>query len=92
MAAGTLSSLPSTDERRETLRQWMEHWAAATPDGTALLEGEDRVSYAELHRRAVSLAGFFHAVTIGPNEVTEHDEIEGERVLRESEKDAETLP
>src|SRR5476649_1944483 len=33
---------------------------------------------------AAALAGFFHAITIGPNEVTEADEIEGARVLRES--------
>ena len=32
-----------------------------------------------------TLAGFFHWVTEGPNEVTEEDEAEGERVLRESE-------
>jgi formate dehydrogenase iron-sulfur subunit len=41
---------------------------------------------------AAALAGFFHAVTIGPNEVTEEDEIEGERVLRESESESEKLP
>jgi formate dehydrogenase iron-sulfur subunit len=36
---------------------------------------------------AAALAGFFHAVTIGPNEVTEQDEIEGERALREPESE-----
>ncbi|MFZ0869614.1 MAG: formate dehydrogenase subunit beta [Rhodanobacter sp.] len=36
---------------------------------------------------AAALAGFFHAVTIGPNEVTEEDEIEGERALREPESE-----
>jgi len=41
---------------------------------------------------AAALAGFFHAITIGPNEVTEEDEIEGERALRESEKESETPP
>jgi formate dehydrogenase iron-sulfur subunit len=32
-----------------------------------------------------ALAGMFHWVAEGPNEVTEKDEAEGERVLRESE-------
>jgi len=41
---------------------------------------------------AAALAGFFHAVTIGPNEVTEEDELEGERALRESESESEKLP
>jgi formate dehydrogenase iron-sulfur subunit len=34
-----------------------------------------------------ALAGFFHAVTIGPNEVTDEDEAEGKRVLEESESE-----
>ena len=33
-----------------------------------------------------ALAGFFHWITAGPNEVTEEDEAEGERVLREGEE------
>ncbi|WNL44206.1 formate dehydrogenase subunit beta [Dyella sp. BiH032] len=33
-----------------------------------------------------ALAGFFHWISAGPNEVTEEDEAEGERVLRESEE------
>jgi formate dehydrogenase iron-sulfur subunit len=36
------------------------------------------------------LGGFFHAITIGPNEVTEEDEAEGERALHEPE--TEKLP
>ncbi|WP_114240345.1 formate dehydrogenase subunit beta [Dyella sp. C9] len=32
-----------------------------------------------------ALGGFFHWITEGPNEVTDEDEAEGERVLRESE-------
>jgi formate dehydrogenase iron-sulfur subunit len=33
-----------------------------------------------------ALAGFFHWITAGPNEVTAEDEAEGERVLREGEE------
>ncbi|WP_109126589.1 formate dehydrogenase subunit beta [Dyella sp. C11] len=33
-----------------------------------------------------ALSGFFHWITAGPNEVTEEDEAEGERVLDEAEK------
>jgi len=33
-----------------------------------------------------ALAGFFHWISAGPNEVTEEDEAEGERVLREGEE------
>jgi formate dehydrogenase iron-sulfur subunit len=33
-----------------------------------------------------TLGGFFHAITLGPNEVTDEDEAEGKRVLEETEK------
>ncbi|WP_430389939.1 formate dehydrogenase subunit beta [Dyella sp. 20L07] len=39
-----------------------------------------------------AVAGFFHWVTAGPNEVTEEDEAEGERVLHESETESEKSP
>ena len=35
-----------------------------------------------------ALAGFFHWISAGPNEVTEEDEAEGERVLREGQEKA----
>jgi formate dehydrogenase iron-sulfur subunit len=36
--------------------------------------------------------GFFHSIIQGPNEVTDEDEAEGERVLRESETETEETP
>jgi non-ribosomal peptide synthetase component F len=53
----------------KTLLDWVERRAATVPDRVAVSIGETRLSYAELHRRAASLAAFFHELGIGRGDV-----------------------
>ena len=57
------------DPGDETLLDWVERLAATAPDRVAVSIGETRLSYAELHRRAASLAAFFDELGIGRGDV-----------------------
>ncbi|MFI4997387.1 MAG: class I adenylate-forming enzyme family protein [Hyphomicrobiales bacterium] len=61
--------MQARDPSEETLLDWVERLAAAAPDRVAVSMGDTRVSYAELYRRAASLAGFFHELGIGRGDV-----------------------
>jgi amino acid adenylation domain-containing protein len=48
------------------LHELIAEQAARTPEATALVHGEDRVTYEELRRRATSLAGHLRSLGVGP--------------------------
>ncbi|MGW2834864.1 amino acid adenylation domain-containing protein [Streptomyces sp. NPDC001286] len=52
-----------------TVADQFEHWAAATPDATALLYEDERLTYRELDRRADRLARALRAKGVGPETV-----------------------
>jgi cyclohexanecarboxylate-CoA ligase/acyl-CoA synthetase len=56
-------------EPQETLHGWMERWSAKAPKRIAVSTGAERITYAELNRRAISLAGFFHELGLGRGDV-----------------------
>ena len=53
----------------ETLLDWLERHAQRSPDRIAASLDEERVSYAELHRHAMSLAAFLHDLGIAKGDV-----------------------
>jgi amino acid adenylation domain-containing protein len=52
--------------RDKTVHQLFEEQAALTPDNTALVFGEESLTYAELNRRANKLAHHLRALGVGP--------------------------
>jgi cyclohexanecarboxylate-CoA ligase/acyl-CoA synthetase len=61
--------MQASDPSEETLLDWVERLAAAAPDRVAVSIGDSRISYAQLYRRAASLASFFHELGIGGGDV-----------------------
>lgn len=48
------------------IHEWFEEQAARTPDRTALVFGEERLTYQELNRRANRLARYLRVMGVGP--------------------------
>ncbi|SEB76630.1 cyclohexanecarboxylate-CoA ligase/acyl-CoA synthetase [Rhizobiales bacterium GAS188] len=53
----------------EVLRDWIERWASEAPDRAAIRLGDERITYAELHRRASSLAAVLHELGLRRGDV-----------------------
>jgi amino acid adenylation domain-containing protein len=53
--------------REQRVHRLIERQASRTPDATAVVHGQDRVSYAELDRRAAVLAGRLVALGVRPD-------------------------
>src|SRR4029453_10724653 len=51
---------------RESIHQLFERQAAARPDATAVVFGEQRLSYRELNERANKLARYLQRLGVGP--------------------------
>ncbi|TMD02125.1 MAG: non-ribosomal peptide synthetase, partial [Chloroflexi bacterium] len=49
-----------------TIHELVEEWAARTPEATAVVCGEDSLTYAELNRRANRLAHHLRRLGVGP--------------------------
>jgi amino acid adenylation domain-containing protein len=55
-----------TPRRRLTIHHVFERHAAATPDATAVVFGEQRLTYQELNKRANKLARYLRRLGVGP--------------------------
>ncbi|MBD2802047.1 AMP-binding protein, partial [Xenorhabdus sp. M] len=62
------SDIVLRDQHSMLIHQLFEQQVASTPDVTALVSGENQLSYAELNRRANQLAHYLIASGVGPDD------------------------
>jgi acyl-CoA synthetase (AMP-forming)/AMP-acid ligase II len=53
----------------DRIEDYLDHWADATPDAEACVEGEERLSYRDLRRRVDALAARLHANGVGKGSI-----------------------